>query len=516
MTSKFWMGLLSLGAFSAALVLQIPQAAGQTTDEATTQPSDAQSPSLAELDAYIEKARAEWQVPGAAVVIVKDDKIVYAKGFGVREIGKPGKIDPDTVFAIGSASKAFTGATLAMLVDEKKIAWDGVVHDYMPAFELSDPYVTNHATVRDLLAHRTGFKSGYGWLWTGSGFDRDEIISHMRFQKNLSGFRDRFLYANEMFTVAGEIVPAVTGTSWDDFVTTRLFTPLNMTRSSTSITKLKGMQNVASPHGMVDDKLVTFPYRNVDNVGGAGSINASARDMAQWVRMQLNDGTYEGKELISKAAIDETHSGQTILTGRPMEGDFSEYGLGWMIHDYRGKKLVEHGGAVDGMRAGVAMMPEEKLGIVVLTNMLPHELVTAIELRIYDTFLGGESTDWSAKMKAEADTAKAESDQRAAASAKPPLPPTLPLAAYAGTYTSELYGNVDVAMKNGALYLKRPTAEATLTPDSANLFKARWTSKSILSVFGETPIGFTIGPAGDVVSLDLGPDRFDREEEEKK
>lgn len=394
---SFERGFLSLGAISATLVLSVPQAAAQTATESTVQPSDAQSLSFAELDAYIEKARAEWQVPGVAVVIVKDDKVVYAKGFGVREIGKADKIDPDTVFAIGSASKAITGGTLAMLVDDKKITWDGVVHNYMPAFELNDPYVTNHATVRDLLAHRTSFNSGYGWLWTGSGFDRKEIISRMRFQKNLSGFRDKFLYANEMFTVAGELVPAVTGTSWDDFVATRLFAPLKMTRSSTSITKLKGMRNVASPHGMIDGKLVTFPYRNVDNVGGAGSINSSARDLTQWVRMQLTNGTYEDKEVISKAAIDETHSGQMILSGRPTDGNFSEYGFGWMIHDYRGKTLVEHGGAVDGMRAGIAMMPEEKLGIVVLTNMLPHQLVTAIEMKIYDTYLGGESTDWKQK-----------------------------------------------------------------------------------------------------------------------
>lgn len=516
MTSAFRLGVLSLGALSAALVLHPPHAAAQTALQPTVRPSGAQRLSLAELDDYIEKAREEWQVPGAAVVIVKDDKIVYAKGFGVREIGKSDKIDPDTVFAIGSASKAFTGATMAMLVDDKKITWDGVVHDYMPAFELNDPYVTNHATVRDLLAHRTGFNSGYGWLWTGSGFNRKEIIDRVRFQKNLSGFRDKFLYANEMFTVAGEVVPTVTGTSWDDFVIQRLFTPLRMTRSSTSITKLKGMQNVASPHGMVDDKLVAFPYRNVDNVGGAGSINSTARDLAQWVRMQLNDGTYEGKELISKAAIDETHSGQTILSGRPTEGKFSEYGFGWMIHDYRGKKVIEHGGAVDGMRAGVAMMPEEKLGIVVLTNMLPHQLVNSIEMRIYDTFLGGESTDWSTKLKAEADAAKALSEEREAASTKPPLPPILPLAAYAGIYTSELFGDVEIVLKNGALHLTRPTAEAQLTPQSANLFKARWTSASILSVFGETPVGFSIGPAGDVVSLNLGPDRFDRKEVDKK
>ncbi len=473
----------------------------------------AQPASIAELDAYIEKARVDWGVPGVAVVVTKDDKIVYAKGFGVREQGKSERVDADTVFAIGSSSKAFAGAALAMLVDEKKIKWDGVVHDYMPAFELNDPYLTSHVTVRDLLAHRTGFRSGSGWLWTGSGFDRNEIIRRLRFQTDMFGFRDRFLYANEMFIAAGEIVPAVTGVSWDEFVAKRIFAPLGMTRSHTSVTPLKTMQNVATPHGLVDGKLVSFPYRNVDNVGGAGSINASARDLAQWVRLQLGEGSYGGKQLISKAVITETHTGQVVQRGPSPDSSFNEYGLGWMVHDYRGKKLVEHGGAVDGMRAGVAMMPEEKLGVVVLTNRLPTQLVTAIQMKIYDVALGGASTDWSATLKAREDKATAERERRQSLETSDTgvVAPMLPLARYAGTYNSELYGKIDVAFANGGLTLSRPAAAAKLIHDRANRFKARWTSESLLSVFGETRVGFTIGAAGDVTALELGPDSFKRE-----
>lgn len=495
---------------ACALAVATPALAQSQTAPA----APAQAAMFEGLDAYIEKAREEWGVPGTAVVIVKDDKIIYAKGFGVRELGKPGKVDADTIFAIGSSTKAFTGAALAMLVDEKKVAWDGIVHDYMPAFELSDPYLTTHVTVRDLLAHRTGYMSGSGWLWTGSGFDRSEIIRRVRFQKNMSGFRDRFLYANEMFTAAGEIIPAVTGTSWDDFTAKRIFAPLGMTRSHTSVTPLKGLQNVATPHGLVDGKLVSFPYRNVDNVGGAGSINASARDLAQWVRLQLGDGKYEGKQLISKAAIDVTHAGQMVQRAPNADGGFNEYGLGWMVHDYRGKKLVEHGGAVDGMRAGVAMMPEENLGIVVLTNRLPTQLVTAIQMKIYDAYLGGGTTDWSAKYKAEEEKSKAEQEKRRLAqeAATPKTPPSLPLARYAGTYSSELFGKITVAYANDALTLTRPTATAALIPDRANRFKARWTSNSLRSVFGETAIGFTIGATGDVATLEMGADSFKREE----
>ena len=471
---------------------------------------------IAGLDAYIKKARAEWQVPGVAVAIIKDDHLVYAKGFGVREAGKPGAADPDTVFAIGSATKAFTGAALAMLVDEKKIAWDGVVHGYMPAFALNDPYATDHATVRDLLSHRTGFVSGYGWLWTGSGFDRNEIIRRLRFQTDSAGFRNRFLYANEIFTAAGEIVPAVTGTSWDAFIAGRLFTPLGMTRSSTSVAELAGMTNVASPHGLVDGKLVAFPYRRVDNVGGAGVINASARDMAQWVRLQLGDGVYEGKRLISAASLAETHTGQSLPGASRLVSPistFAEYGFGWIIGDYRGRKVVEHMGGVDGMMCIVAMIPEEHLGVVVLTNMLPHQLPTAVALKVFDTYLGSGDTDWSASLKAQADKAKAEGEQRKAAEAASAARPTpaLPLDRYVGTYTSDIYGRASVTVKNGVLVFTRPTAAAVLTHARGDRFSARWTSASILSVFGETPVNFTIGAGGAIGGLTLGPDRFTRE-----
>ncbi len=473
-------------------------------------------PALEGLDGYVEKARADWQVPGVAVAVVKDDRLVYAKGFGVREAGKSGVVDADTIFAIGSATKAFTGAALAMLVDEKKIAWDGIVHDYLPAFALHDPYATEHATVRDLLSHRTGFVSGSGWLWTGSGFDRDEIIRRLRFQTESAGFRNRFLYANEIYTTAGEIVPAVTGTSWDDFIARRLFGPLGMTRSRTSTTAISGLSNVASPHGMIDGKIVSFPYRQVDNVGGAGAIDASARDMAQWVRLQLGDGVYEGKRLIGSAALAETRTGQSLPgAGRLVSpvSTFAEYGFGWILGDYRGRKVVEHMGGVDGMMCIVAMIPEEHLGVVVLTNMLPHQLPAAVELKVFDAFLGGGDTDWSAVLKAQTDKAKAEAGKRqagVAASAGLAMP-ALPLDRYAGIYTSDLYGTATVTVSDGALVFSRPTASAVLIHERGNRFKARWRSASILSVFGETPVGFSTDPDDRVASLELGTDIFRRE-----
>lgn len=499
-----------------ALAAAMPAQAAMATAPSRQAEAAAPSAPLEGLDAYIEQARADWGVPGAAVVIVKDDRIVYAKGFGVREAGKPGRVDADTVFAIGSASKAFTGAALGMLVDERKIAWDGVVHDYMPAFELHDPYATRHATVRDLLAHRTGFISGSGWMWTGSGFDRADIVRRLRFQTESHGFRNRFAYANEIYTAAGEIIPAVTGISWDDFVAARLFAPLGMTRSRTSVTALKDMANVASPHGMIDGQVVSFPYREVDNVGGAGAINASARDVAQWLRLQLNDGMFEGRRLISAAALAETRTGQIVPRGGGLTnpgGRFGEYGFGWILGDYRGKKVVQHSGGVDGMLCIVAMIPEEKLGVVVLSNMLPHQLTTAVQLKIFDAFLGGPGSDWNATLKAQDAKTRAEMEKRRAAQAAASpadAAPMLPLGRYAGHYASDQFGAVDVAVEKGALTLTRPTATAVLTPAGGNRFKARWTSAGLRSVFGETAVGFTIDAAGDVAALELGGDRFAR------
>lgn len=497
----------------AAQVAPPPTAPSQAAPSQAAPPAAAFADRLATLDAYVEQARRSWGVPGVAVVVVHHDRIVYARGFGVREIGKPERVDPDTVFAIGSATKAFTGAALGMLVDEGKIAWDGSVHGYMPAFELHDPYATRHATVRDLLSHRTGFTSGHGWLWTGSGFDRNEIIRRLRFQPETIGFRNRFGYANEMYTAAGEIIPAVTGRSWDAFTAARIFGPLGMTRSSTSIDALNGLTNVARPHGTVDGKLVSFLYRRIDNVGGAGAINSSARDLAQWVRLQLGDGTYGGKRLISAATIADTRSGQTVPRGglgdSTPDAKFGEYGLGWIVNEYRGRKVVQHGGAVDGMLGVVGMIPEEELGVVVLTNRLPHALPFALEYTVFDLLLGGAGRDWSAVMKERDDTARAE---RAKAAPAPRSPgPPLSLDRYAGTYVSELYGRIGVTAGAGGLTLTRPTTAATLLHERDHKFRARWTDAGILSVFGETPVGFSIGPDGQVGALDLGPDRFIRE-----
>jgi CubicO group peptidase (beta-lactamase class C family) len=412
-----------------------------------------------DFDQYVEKAMKEWEVPGLAIAIVKDDRIVFAKGYGVRELGGTAAVNEQTLFAIGSSSKAFTAATVALLVDEGKLKWDDPVTKYLPSYQLFDPYSTRELTVRDLLTHRGGLERG-DLIWYASPHDRNEVLRRIRFLKPTWSLRSRFGYQNIMYLAAGQISPALIGKEWDDVVRERIFIPLGMNASNTSIRKFAGVDNVASPHSKIDDKLQKVAWRNVDNIGPAGSINSNVVDMAQWLRLNLGGGMYEKKRILSAASVREMQMPQTVIR---IEGNnerlypeahFLSYGLGWFLSDYRGRKLVEHGGAIDGMRAAVGMLPEEKLGVVILTNrngsVLPHVLM----YRVFDAYLGVAKRDWSAdmfrKFKVLEDMAKAAEKKTEDERVKN-TSPSLALEKYAGTYKSEMYGETKFALQNGKL-----------------------------------------------------------------
>ena len=424
----------------------------------------AQQAPLAGLDDYVTKALKDWGVPGLAIAVIKDDRIVLAKGFGVRELGKPEPVDERTLFAIGSSSKAFTAAAIAMLVDEKKLKWDDAATQYLPGFQLYDPYATRELTVRDLLSHRVGLERG-DQLWYATTFDREDILRRIRYLKPASSMRSRFGYQNIMFLAAGQVVRSVTGKEWDDFVRERIFVPLGMNDSGTSIRSACPDRRMSPPRTPSSTaRSSPIPYRNIDNIAPAGSINSNALDMAQWVRLQLGNGTYAGKALISPAAVKEMATPQTVirLEGQMAtlypEAHFLNYGLGWFLSDYRGRKLVEHGGAIDGMRALVAMIPEEKLGVVILTNLNGTILSMPLLYRIFDSYLGAPARDWSAEMlksmtaleeQARAAAAKVESERVSGTK------PSLALDKYAGNYQSEMYGDATVAVDKGTLTLRR-------------------------------------------------------------
>jgi CubicO group peptidase (beta-lactamase class C family) len=415
----------------------------------------------ADFDEYVNKAIKDWGVPGVAIAIVKDDRIVYAKGFGVRELNKSAPVDEHTLFAIGSSSKAFTAASVAMLVDEGKLKWDDPATKHLPGFQLFDPYSTRELTISDLLSHRSGLARG-DRLWYATAYDRNEILRRVRHLKPSWSLRSRYGYQNIMFLAAGEIIPSITGKSWDQFVRERIFTPLGMKSSNTSIKLFEGSTNVATPHSKINDKLQVVSWRNIDNIGPAGSINSNAEDMAQWVRLQLSDGMYQNQRLLSAAAIKEMRTPQTIirLEGPQAhlypEAHFLTYGLGWFLSDYRGRKLIEHGGAIDGMRAEVAMIPEEKVGLVILTNLHGNILPQALMYKIFDFYLKARQRDWSTELlkvtKNLEDQAKA-AEKKAGAERVQGTSPSLALEKYAGTFQSEMYGETKVALENEKLVI---------------------------------------------------------------
>jgi len=468
----------------------------------------AQDAPLQGFDDYVNKAIKNWEVPGVAIAVVKDDRIVFAKGYGVRKLGKPSPVDERTMFAIRSSSKAFTAAAIAMLVDEGKLKWDDPATKYLPGFQLFDPYATRELTVRDLLSHRVGLERG-DYLWYASSYDRGEILRRIRYLKPSSSMRSHFGYQNVMFLAAGQIVPSTTGKDWDEFMRERIFVPLGMTATGTSIKALADSDDVAAPHSKIDDKVQTVAWRNIDNIAPAGSINSNVVDMAQWVRLQLGDGMYQNKRLISAGAIKEMQTPQTIIRlegAQKMlypEAHFLSYGLGWFLSDYRGRKLVEHGGAIDGMRALVAMLPEEKLGIVILTNLHGSTLPQALSFKIFDAYLGGQQRDWSADMlktiktlqeQGKAAAVKAESERVKGTS------PSVPLEKYAGDYQSEMYGDAKVVFENGKLTAQfGPNFTGELEHWNYDTFRVTWRDK----MQGKGFVSFKLNRQGKVEAMNM-------------
>jgi CubicO group peptidase (beta-lactamase class C family) len=462
----------------------------------------AQEAPLAGFDDYVNKAIKDWEVPGLAIAIVKNDTVVLAKGYGVRKLGDPATVNEKSLFAIGSCSKAFTSAALAMLVDEGKLKWDDPATKHLKGFQLYDPYVTREITVRDLLSHRSGLGRRGDLLWYGSPYDRNEILRRIRYLEPETSFRSAFGYQNIMFLAAGQIIPAITGKSWDEFVASRIFAPLGMKASNTTITAFKKDDNVAMPHADIDGKVQTVAWRNIDNIAPAGSINSNVEEMAQWLRLLLADGKYKNEQLLSPGVVKEILTPQTVIrTGGPMarlnpDTHFAAYGLGWGLADYRGRKIAQHTGGIDGMTSLVAMMPEEKLGFVILTNMNGTSLPPALMYRIFDAFLQVPQKDWSGellkvfKMQVGqiAAVEKAKDEERVKGTS-----PSLALSNYAGAYSNEMYGDAKVTEENGHLVLRYgPAFVGDLAHWNYDTFRVTWRDPML----GKGFVTFTLNASG--------------------
>jgi CubicO group peptidase (beta-lactamase class C family) len=413
------------------------------------------------LDRYVQKALRDWDVPGLAITIVKDDEVVVARGYGVRELGKPDPVDGETIFDIASLTKAFTAAGAAVLVDEGRLGWDDRVRDRLPEVSFADPYIDHEATLRDLLSHRTGLEPANA-LFRFTGFDRAEILRRVRFLEPRSPFRAGMLYSNVLYTVAGEMAARAAGTTWADLIRSRLLEPAGM-RSTTVEARPSG-PNVASPHAVF--RGVQKPIRPFDYapVGPASSIFTNAVDLARWLRLQLGEGTLDGKPIVSRASMEEMHSQQSLIRttaemrrARNVE-HVPAYGLGWQVMDYRGERLLWHSGSADGMPVYLAMLPGRKLGVAILINTWGAPgLHGALASRILDAYLDLPPRDWSGEALARAKSAAERDDgiRRTIEERRASAPPAdRPLADYAGTYESELYGAVHVRLEGDALTLQ--------------------------------------------------------------
>jgi CubicO group peptidase (beta-lactamase class C family) len=475
--------------------------------------AQAPPPALRGLDAYIQQAMRAWEVPGLAVAVVKDDSVVWARGFGVRELGRGDPVTPRTVFLAASTTKAFTAALLGMLVDEGRVRWDDPVTRHLPGFQVFDPYVTRELRVRDLLAHNSGLGRADA-LWYGTTLSRDEILRRLRFQPPSWSFRSRYGYNNNMFIAAGQVVAAVSGRPWDEAVRERIFRPLGMTRSVTSVTELAGMKDVATPHARYDDRVQPIPWRNVDNVGAAGSINTCVLDMAQWVRLHLAGGVHQGRRLLADSTVRELRLPNTVIRpDRRTDSLFPEvhlraYALGWSLSDYRGRLVVAHSGSLDGMRARVGLLPEERLGVVAFANLSgADDLLVALMYRVFDAYTGGVRRDWAADLLAahrQAREREAREERRLDSARVRGTRPSHPTAEFAGRYVDSLYGTMTVREESGGLVLDwGGWAQADLQHWHYDTFRAVWRDRQFDKDFVRFESGFD-GAAARLVIQDWG------------
>lgn len=482
----------------------------------SVRPLLAQKADLAAFDRYVDQAVKAWGIPGLAISIVKDDSIVFAKGYGVRRLGSPERVDAHTLFAIGSTTKAMTSLSLLMLRDEKKLDLEDPVLRYLPTLQLYDPVMTRELTVRDLLTHHTGLP-GADQLWTGTDYNEAEIFRRMRWVKPWASFRNRYAYQNVQYAMAGAVVGAAGGTPWSETIRQRIFTPLGMNESVPTLAATRSMPDVATPHMKIDDTLRVIENRPVDPVAPAGAIWSSVSDMARWMRFVLDSGRVGGKRLVSEKGFVDWLTPQIVVP----KGDFYpttalsrphliNYGLGWFLHDYAGDAVAMHTGSIDGMSAIIGLIPDRRLGVYVLANSDHAELRHALMFRVFDMYAGRAPRDWSTELRTLYGTIEkaGEDAMKAAIAARVQgTKPSLALGAYAGTYADSLNGVVRVTQTGNALRLAwGPGFTAPLEHWNYDTFLARWDDRRV----GRDAITFVLDATGKVVALRMSGMEFGR------
>jgi CubicO group peptidase (beta-lactamase class C family) len=466
------------------------------------------------LDKDARDTIAAWHLPGLAIAVVQNDRAIFVKAYGIKEVGKDEPVTADTLFELGSTTKAFTATAMAMLADEKKLSWDDPVRNYVAGFHISDPCTDSLITLRDVASHRSGV-ARHDELWDDSDFPRDELIRRIGAMKVSTPIRSAYQYNNLMFVTAGEAAASASKMPWEQLITTRIFAPLGMTESRIAFADWPASDHTTGHRW--DDKngrAVIQPMRNYDALAPAGTIKSSAHDMAQWLRFQLGGGTIDGKRLLSQSALDETHTPQTIIPIGPAtralypDTNFLNYALGWNASDYHGQLLVAHAGALNGFRSNVSLLPKRGLGIVILENVGRGSALAALRNMILDQFLGAPPRDWNSDLLDVEKSAAFETNiKRAEREAKRATAPKAShdLASYAGSYRNAGFGDAAISVVNGALVLHWERLTIPLVHDNYDTFSAIDTAEDI-----DESVQFRLGADGEVAAFKLFGEEFVR------
>ena len=449
---------------------------------------------LKKLDQYYSKMVKDWDIPSATIGIVKDSKLVFTGSYGVKEVGKNDRPDANTNYAIASNSKAFTSAIIGMLVDEGKLNWNDKVKDYLPYFAVYDPWVSANVTIRDLLSHRVGLGTFSGdVIWYKSDLSAEEIVKRIQFIPKAYDFRAGYGYSNVMYITAGEVIRAVTSKSWAENVKERIFNPLKMERTVTNPDRLDQLGNYATPHARENNVNIPIDWVNWEEIGALGGVISNVNDISKWMILNLNNGINGKDTLFSKLTrnmVWTPHNNHMV--DQTKKNDFNRhlnaYGLGWGLSDYHGNLRVGHTGGYDGMITAITMIPDKKLGVVVLTNGMKSPIMAATYYAL-DQYLGEETVDWSAKMLAN-NNLNQKSDTRVSDRKSKRVMNTtssVPLGDYVGTYKSDIYGDITISKLGADLKMKfehSPDLSATLEHWHYDVFEIKWDVKHAWFNFG--------------------------------
>lgn len=457
-------------------------------------------PALRDFSAFVVGVRRDWHAPGLAVAVAKDGALVLLEGYGLRDVARGLPVTPRTRFAIGSCTKAFTTMSLALLADEGALDWDTPVQHYLPTFGMKDPFADERITPRDLVTHRSGLPR-HDLSWYGAAADRAEIVARIRHLEPNRDFRTTWQYQNLMYLSAGYLAGHLAGRTWEAMVQARIFDRLGMVGANFSVERSQETDDFARPYQEKEGGTREMPFRNIDEVGPAGSINASIADMGRWLLLHLNRGELDGERVVSAGQIDEMHAPQMVIpsTGTYPEVGLPSYGLGWFVESYRGRTVVHHGGNIDGFSALTTFMPREQIGAVVLANLNGAPVPNIVAYGVYDRLLGLDPVPWNDRWLKERDEQKTAGDTgkaKRAAERVPDTAPSHPLDAYVGDFAHPGYGTLAVARDGEGLTLRYNALVGPLAHHHYDSFAFTFEAFDLRVLFT-----FATDPAGDITAV---------------